>query len=1342
MFRRSASLILVLFVIISFILQCDLPQDPADPSNTRVELIIRNSHWLQSNSLITDTVDHPIQIGLVISLPENIDSIKLSVKAEGKVIFDTLLKTFSPNNKDTIWKSMTFPDTGYKLVSMVPFSNVVKLLPVSAEISIVKKSILVQSVNNAPKWKETTLNVALSDTARYELNLSPLCSDPNKDILQYAIAGKPMPGDTIVDSMYVFQASSLTVGKNSIELIASDPAGLNDTMELILIVTTAGTDNSPPEVTIISPAQDSGVTNAENYVVDMICSDASGIDSVYAVFNGTTTHAVLENGHYKINITGLVAGVYNIIQLTVREKSINALKTTKTIKIKYTQGFTIAYNGNGNLSGIIPIDTGKYENGATATVKGNTGNLVKTDFTFAGWNTAADGSGTAYAAGSTFNMGTGNVTLFARWTQNPTFTVTYDGNTSTAGTVPSDAGKYETGSPVTVKGNTGNLVKTGFTFAGWNTVADGSGTAYAAGSTYTMGTANITLFARWTQNSTFTVTYNGNASTTGTIPTDEGKYETGSSVTVKTNTGNLIKTGFTFAGWNTAADGSGTAYAVGSTFAMGTGNVTLFARWTQNATFTVTYNGNTNTSGAVPTDPGKYETGATVTVKSNAGNLVKTGFTFVGWATSATGTEVYKGEETLKIGTSDVILYAIWKQNTTYTLTITSTNGQVTISPNATVFDSGTIVTLTPVPSANYHFSGWSGALSGTANPATITMNGAKTVTASFEANAPNTFTLTVLAPNGTVQKAPDQPQYDSGSIVALTAVPNAGYQFTGWSGALTGTTNPSSVTMNAAKSITANFAIKTYGLTITATNGSVTKLPNSNSYDSGTVVTLTAVPDAGYQFTGWGGGLTGTTNPSSVTMNAAKNVTANFALKSFALSITATNGSVTKLPDANSYDSGTVVTLTAVPNAGYQFTGWSGGLTGTTNPSSVTMNAAKSVTANFALKTFALSISATNGSVTKLPNANSYDSGTVVTLTAVPDAGYQFTGWSGALTGTTNPASVTINAVKSVTANFALKTFALSITATNGSVSKSPNANSYDSGTVVMLTAVPNTGYQFNGWTGGLTGTINPASVTMNAAKSVTANFVLNTYQLTILPGTGGSITTPATSTVTVNHGVATSIIATPATGYQFSNWSVILGSASIANQNSASTTVSLTSGSATVQANFTLTPYQLYVTSSAGTISKPTTIPASVTPGSSVAIQVDFNSSDFTFVNWTVTSGSATFIDASLSNTYVIPSSNATVRANLSPVLKATLSPETQINAWGQLAQTITSTVTGGTPPYTYSWKCNASDILIFESTYTPYYFPAGTYEYYIEVTDAKGAKAISNISKHVITEAVTEW
>ena len=80
--------------------------------------------------------------------------------------------------------------------------------------------------------------------------------------------------------------------------------------------------------------------------------------------------------------------------------------------------YVVTYNGNGNDSGSgsVPVDSASYENGQTVTVLGNTGTLVKAGYSFSGWNTKADGSGTTYTEGLTFTMGTANVTLYAIWT--------------------------------------------------------------------------------------------------------------------------------------------------------------------------------------------------------------------------------------------------------------------------------------------------------------------------------------------------------------------------------------------------------------------------------------------------------------------------------------------------------------------------------------------------------------------------------------------------------------------------------------------------------------------------------------------------------------------------------------------------------------------------------------------------------------------------------------------------------------------------------------------------------------------------------------------------------------
>ncbi|HNX58262.1 MAG TPA: InlB B-repeat-containing protein, partial [Spirochaetota bacterium] len=124
--------------------------------------------------------------------------------------------------------------------------------------------------------------------------------------------------------------------------------------------------------------------------------------------------------------------------------------------------------------------------------------------------------------------------------------------------------------------NKGTLVKSGYTFAGWNTAANGSGAAHSAGSSFEIS-SNITLYAQWTADPTFSVTYVGNGSTGGSVPVDGNAYLSGATVTAAKK-GTLGKAGYAFAGWNTAANGSGITYEAGVAFTISS-NVTLYAIW-------------------------------------------------------------------------------------------------------------------------------------------------------------------------------------------------------------------------------------------------------------------------------------------------------------------------------------------------------------------------------------------------------------------------------------------------------------------------------------------------------------------------------------------------------------------------------------------------------------------------------------------------------------------------------------------------------------------------------------------------------------------------------------------
>lgn len=317
-------------------------------------------------------------------------------------------------------------------------------------------------------------------------------------------------------------------------------------------------------------------------------------------------------------------------------------------------------------------------------------------YTFIGWNTSADGKGTAYAPGTTWTAN-GTLTLYAQWTPGQAG-LTYDGNGATGGKTDPQPGK--TDEKINVRDN--GFTRDGYMFVTWNTQADCKGKAVDPGDEWTLQGSG-TLYACWAGTAQ-TLAYHGNGATGGNTAVQSGK--TGDELT--TNANGFTRDGYTFVRWDTAKDGSGTAYGEGkngvSQYTMKPAGNDLYAIWKANPASIVYRNGYPNTTGSTPDTTGS--TGDTVTVSQNG--FDRPGYTFTGWSTSKRGDpSLNPGDKhTLEPGTTTV--WAQWKADPAH-LVYNSNIGTVGSETKTVdgVVDQ-TVKTITnPFDRPGYTFSGW-----------------------------------------------------------------------------------------------------------------------------------------------------------------------------------------------------------------------------------------------------------------------------------------------------------------------------------------------------------------------------------------------------------------------------------------------------------------------------------------------------------------------------------------------------------------------------------------------------------------------------------------------------------
>jgi uncharacterized repeat protein (TIGR02543 family) len=269
------------------------------------------------------------------------------------------------------------------------------------------------------------------------------------------------------------------------------------------------------------------------------------------------------------------------------------------------------------------------------------------------------------------------------------------------------------------------------------------------------------------------------------------------------------------------------------------------------------------------------------------------------------------------------------------------------------------------------------------------------TTNPSFDDTIPEVYSLdtrVVPAGMGVILVNPIGDNFEANEQVTLEAIPNEGYVFEKWEGALTGNTNPEFIIIDNDKSVTAHFFLRNYPLNISISGeGSVVEVIESRSKvnaenleeipkskagaiglgqvstqashqtedtvvneksSANTTVKLIAEPAQGWYFSQWEGDLTGDVNPEVITVDEEKNVTAVFLQEEsegFTIEIDVIGeGVVNKSPDRTFFNEGDELTLTANPDQGWSFVEWQGDITGTENSQTVTVDKDLSLTALF----------------------------------------------------------------------------------------------------------------------------------------------------------------------------------------------------------------------------------------------------------------------------------------------------------------------------------------------------------------------------------------------------------
>jgi uncharacterized repeat protein (TIGR02543 family) len=575
--------------------------------------------------------------------------------------------------------------------------------------------------------------------------------------------------------------------------------------------------------------------------------------------------------------------------------------------------------------------------------------------------------------------------------------------------------------------------------------------------------------------------------------------------------------------------------------------------------YTVTSSASPVDGGTTSIPSGTFDSGQSVTITA----IPTAGYTFTNWTengSQVSNSAVY----TFSITANRILVahFAQQAQDVTLTSIAIPAEGGSTSIPSGS-YTSGQLVTITATSESGYNFVNWTenGTVVSTLASYTFSITADRNLEANFTSQAINyTVTSSVFPESGGTTSIPAG-TYPSGQLVAITAIPEAGYIFVNWTenGIEVSTIDSYTFTINSNRELVANFAQQGQNYTVTSSAlplvGGSTSIP-SGTYSSGQSVTITATPASGYNFVNWTEKGTQVSASASLTfiISANRTLVANFIQQNEKFTLTSSTlplaGGTTSIP-SGTYMSGQEVTIRATPAAGYTFVNWTnnGTVVSTLGRYKFTITENLTLVANFTqvVQNFTMTSSTlpVEGGTTDIPSGT-YTSGQVVTIIATPAEGYNFVNWteSGMEVSTFPSYTFTVSSNNNLVANFTRQSKNFTVTSSSlpfdGGTTDIP-MGTYASDQDISITATPTVGYCFVNWTenGEEISDSVRYTFTITTNRNLIANFVqqVKNYSITssAFPSVGGTTSIPSG---TYSSGELITNTATPSEGYNFVNW------------------------------------------------------------------------------------------------------------------------------------------------------------------------------------------------------------